>query len=1076
MLIELPVNIYFGEDFLCSSHHDANKVMVNGYYLNIEEHVRLFDIEYVKKITNRSSVSAAFREFLSKEDFFGKACNFLFDPIFYSRRSGSIARLHPIIHYIILGDASGARTSQYFWTEWVRKRYPNDKRTALQIHLEGRNWVAPNPYFDPIWYLNKNADVYRAGKAPYAHYISSGISEGRSPHRLVDWQWYSAITGRKKQSLVDFMSNRWRDGVFPHPHARVGWAYLTEAELEELFECNLNSVVGVKQTEPPEEYRLMEEPIFEALHSIATTFPHLHADALSKELHAGYESSSSAGGVLVSVVLPTKNRLSKLKRAVESVLCQTHKNIELLVVDDGGDDGSAKWVGDLDDPRIVLIESGPRGVSAARNLGLNHASGDFIAFLDSDNVMLPNFIASMVAFCVRESVDFSYAGLRLYNDSGDVRYRFKQYDKDTYWKTNYIDMNVIFHDRRKFSGVRFDETLRRCVDWDYILKLCRLQSPVGVPILGCDYYHDGAGIDRITLSGPVWDCFRVNQAHRPQVVKSERECDDIFVLPITKENFELTYRLLSKQLDLLPTRTKVQCVFLASIPKGRRAALWSLLRSSGHFDPLLSHMPLDYGAMVDFGLNMCPGRAGGWHVVRVRETTSLLGLHVIAREAASTIISPVCDSDGLYLALQYNASIGQWEQSKTNCTEVNISSVPLEFDLINLKSDCIRNLDLRFGGSFALPLLVLDAQKSGDWGIVLGTGDGQGGSDCSGYRVGLDLLNKTKFYVPQNCEYKKSNLVNQLVEYVVNDSVLSSIYVRTQRKSGPDFAIFTPAPKRNSGWGDEYYAESLADAMREAGVATDVVYRSNWLDSRDDYGSVLHIRGIAKAHLKPGSRNLMWIISHPDAVQDDEVSACEHVFTASALHTKELSAEHGGKIEFLPQCTAFEPSADLKDLSDGALEKYAVFVGDSKNVLRHPINELISDWERLFLIGPNWRDVDCMGRRHVAGGIKNSDLPAIYRAFGAVINQHWPDMAARGFVSNRLYDVAASGGYYITDDCQGIDDDLLEFGSVWRGGSIEEIFSARPRFSTSEIYDRARQFYEENSFKARAASIKRLLT
>lgn len=116
-----------------------------------------------------------------------------------------------------------------------------------------------------------------------------------------------------------------------------------------------------------------------------------------------------------------------------------------------------------------------------------------------------------------------------------------------------------------------------------------------------------------------------------------------------------------------------------------------------------------------------------------------------------------------------------------------------------------------------------------------------------------------------------------------------------------------------------------------------------------------------------------------------------------------------------------------------------------------------------------------MGQRYRRESVRNEDLPVVYRGFGAVLNQHWPDMARLGFVSNRLYDVAAAGGYFITDACNGIPPELLSFGAVWHGGSIEDIFLAKPSIPGRERYDKAVDFYAKNSFKARAAAILRLL-
>lgn len=90
-------------------------------------------------------------------------------------------------------------------------------------------------------------------------------------------------------------------------------------------------------------------------------------------------------GPLVSVVLPVYNRAGWVARAVESVLAQTHEPLELLAVDDGSTDDT-RCVLKSFGGRINVLEQEHAGAEAARNLGLRHARGEFVAFIDSDDV------------------------------------------------------------------------------------------------------------------------------------------------------------------------------------------------------------------------------------------------------------------------------------------------------------------------------------------------------------------------------------------------------------------------------------------------------------------------------------------------------------------------------------------------------------------------------------------------------------------------------------------------------------------------------------------------------------------
>jgi len=109
----------------------------------------------------------------------------------------------------------------------------------------------------------------------------------------------------------------------------------------------------------------------------------------------------------VTVVVPLYNKAPYVQRALRSVLEQTYKYIEVVVIDDGSTDGGAEAVADFSDSRIRLIRQENAGVSAARNRGIREASGELVAFLDADDEWLPDFLATIEA--LRET--FPRAGL-----------------------------------------------------------------------------------------------------------------------------------------------------------------------------------------------------------------------------------------------------------------------------------------------------------------------------------------------------------------------------------------------------------------------------------------------------------------------------------------------------------------------------------------------------------------------------------------------------------------------------------------------------------------------------------------
>src|SRR5687767_6466592 len=100
-------------------------------------------------------------------------------------------------------------------------------------------------------------------------------------------------------------------------------------------------------------------------------------------------------GPLVSVILPVYNRAGWVARAVESVFSQTYRHVELLVIDDGSTDNTREVLENFG-PRLTILKQSHAGAEAARNLGLKEARGEFVAFIDSDDVWFAHRLSSQL--------------------------------------------------------------------------------------------------------------------------------------------------------------------------------------------------------------------------------------------------------------------------------------------------------------------------------------------------------------------------------------------------------------------------------------------------------------------------------------------------------------------------------------------------------------------------------------------------------------------------------------------------------------------------------------------------------
>ncbi len=114
---------------------------------------------------------------------------------------------------------------------------------------------------------------------------------------------------------------------------------------------------------------------------------------------------------LVSIIVPVYNVLPYLREALDSVINQTYKNLEILIVDDGSTDGSGEICDEyLSDPRVIVIHQENKGLSGARNTALDRMTGEYVAFLDSDDAFMPDMIEKNLEAVTRNKAEMSVCG------------------------------------------------------------------------------------------------------------------------------------------------------------------------------------------------------------------------------------------------------------------------------------------------------------------------------------------------------------------------------------------------------------------------------------------------------------------------------------------------------------------------------------------------------------------------------------------------------------------------------------------------------------------------------------------
>lgn len=239
-------------------------------------------------------------------------------------------------------------------------------------------------------------------------------------------------------------------------------------------------------------------------------------------------------------------------------------------------------------------------------------------------------------------------------------------------------------------------------------------------------------------------------------------------------------------------------------------------------------------------------------------------------------------------------------------------------------------------------------------------------------------------------------------------------------KSGLRFAIKIGVPDaaQREQWGDWHFALGLARALRKAGHHARIDLLPDWqcpLTVSDDV--VIVLRGLSRYEPSPAHINLMWLISHPDEVGEEEMAGHDHVFVASLPYAQKLRTRMGDKVSALLQCTdpdLFHPDGKAPADADNVL-----FVGNSRGVRRPVVDAAIAAGVNPVIHGSGWTDL--IAPHHVRSRyLPNSDLRRHYAAARLVLNDHWPDMRREGFISNRLFDAAASGAIILSDNVAGM--------------------------------------------------------
>jgi glycosyltransferase involved in cell wall biosynthesis/GT2 family glycosyltransferase/FtsZ-binding cell division protein ZapB len=338
--------------------------------------------------------------------------------------------------------------------------------------------------FSGHYYMIHNLDIYLQGVNPYIHFIMHGGEENRNPSDHFDTRKYL-------QSYVDVQQS----GLNPLYHFLM-WGKKEKRKAFPVIKIHNDKIAHrnkndntVKKTENPKSEKTQQL----LLPTLIRTFD-------AKELSE----------CRVSVIMPTWNRRNVIECAIDSVLNQTFKNYELLITDDGSTDGTedfvkSKYSNEIQNGIIKFFKQEHSGVSRARNTSLKNSTGDYIAYLDSDNKWNKFYLEKMLgAFLRYPEFNCVYADVHVSDKSRGLDFvRNKDYNRKVLLTGNFIDLNIFMNKAYLTDQLGgFNETLKRLVDWEYIMRLTENNTPYHLKEVLVDYFVEES-LNNISITVPL---------------------------------------------------------------------------------------------------------------------------------------------------------------------------------------------------------------------------------------------------------------------------------------------------------------------------------------------------------------------------------------------------------------------------------------------------------------------------------------------------------------------------------------------------------------------------------------------
>ncbi len=261
----------------------------------------------------------------------------------------------------------------------------------------------------------------------------------------------------------------------------------------------------------------------------------------------------------ISIIIPIYNAEQYLANTIESVLNQTYKNFELILVDDGSRDSSNKICTKYaeKDFRIKVVYQKNKGVSSARNTGLKHITGEWICFLDSDDEVTPTWLQSYID-SIEDGLDIIFQGAQIIENN---KIAFYQLEDKIYTRNNFAEFFDLWQNKKmdigsawskmfrasiiKKNHIIFNETIHNYEDWIFLTSaLLYTQKIKTISAQNYIYNHVNSNLTKKTWNASQRIAI-LNARYEAAfpLLSINEECFKIYIAKISKLLFQTIYQI-----------------------------------------------------------------------------------------------------------------------------------------------------------------------------------------------------------------------------------------------------------------------------------------------------------------------------------------------------------------------------------------------------------------------------------------------------------------------------------------------------------------------------------------------------